>query len=465
MVEKKKHKKKIVLIIALALVSYILTSLFVPPFFTAKQGEKETIQLASGNLERASLIDDNNAALLWRLRMIQEAQEEIILTTFELRADTSGKAIMGALMEAADRGVTVRVLIDGIDGYLRLHDSEEFAVFCSYENIQVKYYNPFRVTRLWKANYRLHDKYVIIDDTAYILGGRNTHDVYLGEFSDYRQSDREVVVYEADKNEDNSLQQLKEYFETTWALDDCKLLAKYLSSKKTEDTVRIMKEHLKGVYKHYEGQLGKIDWNSETYQTYGVTLLTADPKAGNKTPDIWKQMCGLMENAQTNVLIQTPLINCDKMMVEDLRKICEKTDNVEILTNATQNWVNPFAAGFSYRKKNIIDAGVSVSEYYGKSAFHTKTILIDSNISIIGSYNLDPRSTYIDTEIMLVIDSTRINSILRRKMRQIENQSVTEKSDGTIICGKDCDYKKPDMSRRLMDIFLGIILYPFEYLL
>ncbi len=308
----KKYRKKLIIIMIVVLAGYILISLFVPPLFIGAGKKKETIQLNQSGTERICLVDDNNDALLWRLRMIQEAETEIILTTFELRDDTSGRAVMAALLDAADRGVAVRVLIDGIDGDLRLHDSTGFKVLCSHENIQVKYYNPFRLTQLWKANYRLHDKYLMIDDAAYILGGRNTHDTYLGDFSDNQQFDREVVVYESKENEANSLYDLKDYFEVTWNLKDCRLLSENMNDEKYGKTRNEMKEHLESVADCYNGQLGKIDWNRETDPTNGVTLLTGDPKVGNKEPDIWKQMCGLMDNAEETVLLQTPLINCDK---------------------------------------------------------------------------------------------------------------------------------------------------------
>lgn len=64
-------------------------------------------------------------------------------------------------------------------------------------------------------------------------------------------------------------------------------------------------------------------------------------------------------------------------------------------------------------------------------AVHTKTVLIDDNISIIGSYNLDMRSTYLDTELMLVVDSEQLNSSIRDKIEQYKEKAIEVLSDGT----------------------------------
>ena len=72
--------------------------------------------------ERVLCIDDNLDALIWRLRVIEAAKEELIFVTFDTEDDLSGRALMAALLHAADRGVRVRILIDGISA--RLHQKK-----------------------------------------------------------------------------------------------------------------------------------------------------------------------------------------------------------------------------------------------------------------------------------------------------------------------------------------------------
>lgn len=76
--------------------------------------------------ERIRCIDDNEEALLWRLRMIGAAKKSIVLATFDLRADESGTDLLAALDQAAKRGVEIKLLIDGIYQQLFLNGSKDF---------------------------------------------------------------------------------------------------------------------------------------------------------------------------------------------------------------------------------------------------------------------------------------------------------------------------------------------------
>lgn len=84
--------------------------------------------------ERVAYIADNEEALLYRLRMIGEADKEIILSTFDFNSDRAGKEILAALLHAADRGVSVRIIADGISGFLDLRGDPWFQAAASHEN-------------------------------------------------------------------------------------------------------------------------------------------------------------------------------------------------------------------------------------------------------------------------------------------------------------------------------------------
>ena len=163
--------------------------------------------------ERIRCIDDNEEALLWRLRMIESAKQSIVLATFDLRADESGTDIMSAIYTAAQRGVNVKILVDGIYKPLYLDRSDTFHALCAHENVEVRFYNPLSLKNIYKVNYRMHDKYLIIDDQMYLLGGRNTNDIFLGNYQKGINIDRDILVYETEPGRGESLQQLMAYFE------------------------------------------------------------------------------------------------------------------------------------------------------------------------------------------------------------------------------------------------------------
>ena len=142
--------------------------------------------------ERAAYITDNTDALKYRLKMIREAKEEVILSTFDFNADTGGKDVMSALIEAAHRDVHVRLIVDGISGFLDMKGDPYFQALADTEHIEVKIYNPVNLLKPWTMQARLHDKYVIVDSSMYLLGGRNTASLFLGnscEKAEYRQRD------------------------------------------------------------------------------------------------------------------------------------------------------------------------------------------------------------------------------------------------------------------------------------
>lgn len=135
--------------------------------------------------------------------------------------------MMAALLNAADRGVKVQILVDGINGTLYLRGSRNFRELTSHENVEVKLYNPITLIKPWKNNYRMHDKYMIADDLAYILGGRNTDDLFLGNYIDSYNEDRDILVYETVPGEGNSYNQIQGYFKSIWNLSCCRIYGKH----------------------------------------------------------------------------------------------------------------------------------------------------------------------------------------------------------------------------------------------
>jgi phosphatidylserine/phosphatidylglycerophosphate/cardiolipin synthase-like enzyme len=166
--------------------------------------------------ERAKIIEDNNDALKERIRMISQAKEEIILSTFDFRSDDSGKLILGALIDAADRGVSVNVIVDGVSGFLRMRGNAYFEALAAMPEATVKIYNKVNPLKSYKSMGRLHDKYIVIDRQNYILGGRNTFNYFLGDNEGHKNYDRDVLVYCAKTDENSSVNQLIDYYDNWW---------------------------------------------------------------------------------------------------------------------------------------------------------------------------------------------------------------------------------------------------------
>lgn len=412
--------------------------------------------------EQILCIDDNEEALMWRLRMIGNAKESIVLSTFDLRPDDNGTKIMSALFMAAERGVDIKLLVDGIYEIVFLKGSNIFQALVSHENVETGIYNPVDLQGLFRGNYRMHDKYLIVDNTMYLLGGRNTNDIFLGDHKSGINEDRDILVYDTTGGKGESLKQLKTYFEQIFN-EPCVKISKKNIQDYTEENRKFAQlyEALKADYPDMENFTG---WEDVTFQANKITLISNGTNAGKKNPDILNIITALADG-QENVLIQTPYVICNKYMLDSLRNIADEA-NVKIILNAVEAGSNPWGCtDYLNNKQNILDTGVDVYELMNNHAVHTKTVLVGNNISIVGSYNLDMRSTYLDTELMLVIDSEQLNEQIRTHAEGYMEKSIEVKSDGQTTVGAGYKEKKQKKSDAVLYSILRVIIRPIRHLL
>lgn len=424
----------------------------------------EKTEAGAGN-ERVLCIDDNMDALLWRLRVIESARQEIILTTFQLGDDNSGRDLMAALKQAAGRGVQVRILLDGLYAELMLTQSEYFKALAAAENVEIRLYNPISLAKPWMLNYRMHDKYLIADESVYILGGRNSTDLFLGNYQEEQNTDRDVLVYAESAGEGNSIHQVIAYFRQVWELP-CNQTAAYNPDHPAiRKAAGELDERFETLHERYADLRKPADWSGETIPVNEVCFLSNPVTAGNKEPVLWKSLCNVMRAGQT-ILVQTPYIICGDEMYGDLADLTAGARQVRILTNAVENGANPWGCtDYLNQKKNILQAGAEVYEYIGDHSLHAKAILVDDHISLIGSFNMDMRSTYLDTETMLMIDSPQINAHLRQNIQEKTLESRHVMPDGTETKGALFTDRPLGAAGKLYYTLLRILIIPFRHLL
>lgn len=481
-----------VVILVVAIVACALITYHRQPVLTQEDKEElavDSIWKTRTQPERARIIEDNGDALLERVKMISNAKSEIVLSTFDFRADESGKIILGALIDAADRGVSVNVIVDGVSGFLRMKGNPYFEALAASSGTSIKIYNKVNPLAPWRSMGRLHDKYLIADKSSYIIGGRNTFSYFLGSNSQYKNYDRDVLVYCENANEDSSVNDLLSYFENVWNYKESKPYMSGVNSLESDSghfiinadenndksnsvtqkkskllsksDVAAAKEKLISLYTEYyannsdniftvtsyDEELKNSDYDNisgdrtdntdnniykDTYEVRNIALLSNPIEYTSKKPVVWYQLVELMKNAHSKVKIHTPYIICNDYMYDGLEEVCNSVENVSLMTNSIGNNGNPFGSADYYVNKNkILGTGIDVWEYEGGYSYHGKSVLIDDNISVIGSFNLDMRSAYLDTELMLVIDSEDINRRLSESMESYEHVARNANSDGS----------------------------------
>ena len=419
---------------------------------------------SKGQTEQAICIEDNTDALRARLRVIEEAEDEILLSTFQLQDDQSSRDMYAALKHAADRGVKVKLLLDGGPGCFFFRISKYFRALGSHENVEIRLYNPVKLLKPWTLNYRMHSKCLVADDSVYISGGRNTIDLFLGNYKNMHNIDRDILVYSAIKDEGNSVHQVINYFDDMWNLDVNKNLS-YKKTDKTEIAEKELDERYDSLKIKYPEGFRDVDWANETIPVNHIYYLSNPADDTVKAPKLWDSICNIL-NKGKEIIIQTPYIICSPEMYEDVSELTSGDRDVRIITNAIETGANPWGCtDYLNHKQDILDTGVEVFEYMGKHSAHTKTILVDDNISLVGSFNMDMRSSYLNTESMLVIDSPEINDYLQKQMTKDMNQSRHILSDGTEIDGRNYTNSPMGKVKQIFYTFMRVLVVPFRHLL
>lgn len=377
--------------------------------------------------ERVAIIEDNKDALVLRLRLIQEARERIILSTFDFRSDESGLDILAALLSAAERGVKIQILVDGVAVWNRMSGNPYFIAVSSHPNAELRAYNRLNLLAPWKSMGRMHDKYLMVDDRMYLLGGRNFMSYFLGEKVGSQNYDRDFLVYEEDPAAvKTSFTQLEEYFQTIW---DSEENTPFHDDNKDGEKkkVRLAVEELLERAKGFPGRFPELklpyDYVENTMEANKITLLSNPIHVKSKEPVLFAQLIHLMSGAK-EVRIHTPYIICNEMMYEALAKVREQT-KVILMTNSVANNGNPFGASdYQIHRERLMETGISILEYEGERSYHAKSLTIDDDIAIIGSFNMDMRSVYLDTELMLVVHGKEVNAELRDIMQEYEEDAA-----------------------------------------
>ena len=155
------------------------------------------------------LLDSNEDGLRWRLALIDSAQHSIDVQYYVWWDDESGSLLMKRVIEAADRGVKVRLILDDLTTILedethpKLRDAAE-ALVDAHPNIEIRLFNAWRsralagravetLNRMERINHRMHNKLLVVDNRAAILGGRNIGNEYFGLSPEFNFRDLDVL--------------------------------------------------------------------------------------------------------------------------------------------------------------------------------------------------------------------------------------------------------------------------------
>lgn len=437
-----------------------------------ESGQGTAEEEASDKTDRARIIDGNGEALDTRLQMISHAKERVILSTFDFRDDEAGLDMLAALLDAAQRGVHVEIFADGFNSWVRMEGNPNFYALSSHPNVKITIYNKINFLKPWTAMGRMHDKYVIVDDTAYLLGGRNTFGYFLGDYEGHKNYDWDVLVYntasQGHSENESSLYQVLSYYEEITALDCCSVfhsresIARKPSVRRARARLEKRMENLRE--RRPELFESEYEYETNTEPTDKITLLSNPIHTGPKEPTVFYGLMELAGEAKGDVVIHTPYIMCSDDMYDTLAELGSK---LTIMFNSAANNGNPFAAvDYLMQKQRLVDTGATLMEYEGGISYHGKVVTMGERLSAVGSFNMDMRSAYIDTELMLILDSRPVNRTLREKMEQYQEKAATvDTVDGYSHIPEGMELQQLSVQKRVMKNLLGGLLEKLRFLM
>lgn len=464
-----KKKIKILGIVIILLILYIVIGMLAPfvHMKTVSKEHKAKIKTESfystsdrDGVDRAKIVSDNKEALDLRLDMIRKAKKEIILSTFDIREGDSSDDIFSELLKASRRGVKVKILVDGLYGTIHMTGKDIFKAVGSEANVEIKFYNTPNLLKPWTINGCLHDKYVIIDNKYLLMGGRNTFDYFLGDYKGKSKGiDREILIVNTGNVKESAISQVRSYFNKVWNLDVCKIkFANFSGKKKDQEVQRLLAHEKRLKIKDYHYQ--KI-----TVPTKKTTLVTNPTTIYGKEPIVFETLKQLMLNAKQKVVIHTPYAVFSDDMYDGITEVKNQVKDTTMILNSIASGDNVCAsADYQKNRGKILDTGISLYEYMGKYSTHGKSIVIDDDIAVVGSYNFDCRSTYVDTETMLVVQGKEITKQLTDDFDDLKKESLKVYPDGSYQSNENIKISTMETGKERMIKILSYIIQAFRYL-
>jgi cardiolipin synthase C len=408
------------------------------------------------------LLNTGNDALRWRLNMIDVATVSIDMDTFLWKPDTAGLRILAHLVAAADRGVRVRILLD--DSFT-MHEELELHAADEHPNISYRIYNPFRHrsdSAFWRElfnlgeftriNHRMHNKTLIVDGRMALVGGRNLGDEYFGLHDNLNFRDMEVIT--AGSQVEAVTEQFDAFWNSGWAFPIDDIFDAPENAGSVDALRESLVDHVVPVMNRKQLQ---SDWLVLAKQALpGRAEFFFDEPADHNPADIAEtpdqlaaELRELINSASSEVILVTAYL----VPTPELETVVETVEargvEVRVLTNSLRS-NNHLAAHAAYSKHlhRLIGHGADLHEVRVTArdrelymqqpveskqlGLHAKVMLVDDQITFIGSCNLDPRSLKINTEVGLIIQSPELNQQLREQLKVdfLPENAWAVKSDG-----------------------------------
>ncbi len=390
------------------------------------------------------LLDESHESLAWRLALIDSAVSSVDIMTYLWYPDVVGRLILERAVRAAYRGVHVRLVVDDL---MTIRQEPFLADLEKQPNIELRLFNPWSkrdlvsrggemVAEMERLNTRMHDKMLIVDGRAAIVGGRNIGDHYFGLHHTYNFHDLDVLAIGNMALKANGM--FDAFWNSEWVASAANLTTDP-DPERAADTWVKMQEKNRTAEELSAFPVEPKDWSQEFAELEPLLhpgtgdLIYDEVSAAGVSRNMVRSMFAIFDQAQEELLITNAYIIPGERGIEFLRSLVDRGVDLRILTNSLASHDVP-AVNSHYEpwRDDILGTGTLLYELRADAAIqslvdvppvsakfvglHTKASVSDGRLVFIGSMNLDPRSGAINTEMGAVIDSPGLGAELRELM-------------------------------------------------
>lgn len=398
-----------------------------------------------------ALVSDGLKAFNLRTHTARNAVHTLDLQYYAWYDDITGRLVAREVLHAADRGVKVRLLLDYTSV---LGDNAALAALQDHDNIDVKLFNVslWRFAgRLgfalefalggWHLNHRMHNKTWVVDGKLAILGGRNIGDAYFDASGEFNFRDLDVVISGAEAVQATRL------FDAYWNNRLSRPVLSFKKGRRQGGTLPRFRQRLDETLEAEDARpyLDRISQETsveaevhalvDPVTVDDMTILYDRPEKavdGKTGSVVATAISGMMRAAQSEILLISPYFVPGRRGMALLRSLIRRGVRISVITNSlAATDVTAVHGGYERYRRRMLQAGIELRELrrsghetkglFGSSgaSLHTKALCIDGHLVGVGSFNLDPRSANINTEMGVFTEHPELARQLRQEFDRL----------------------------------------------
>lgn len=409
------------------------------------------------------VLEDGGGSLVTRAWLCEYAEKTIDIQYFIFSTDNVGLIGCDYLVRAADRGVKIRIIVDDLMVDAKM---EDILTLDSHKNISIKIYNlgvnlgknifgkvKKFATDYRAANQRMHNKTFVVDGKIVITGGRNLADEYFDYDHEYNFRDRDVLLMGKASADVHS--SFEKFWNSPYSIAVTQLAGTAVNDTDMHRFDKLHQyacnpdnfwPHIRTKIDSFQTTLQNITSIGELTWIDSVAFISDIPGKNDGKHGLGgggistSALIDLVKKAKHSIDIQSPYLITTEMGQSLFREAVQRGVKIRILTNSLASTDNVEAfSGYQSNRKTLLKAGIKIYEFRPDAAerfkimtgalqeklnfqptfgLHAKSMVVDGNITVIGTFNLDPRSANLNTECVTVIYSKIIAGKVLKTMEE-----------------------------------------------